>query len=125
MEYTPSIPVLQILVWALVPYTINNFLSLAFLVDVREPIITGALTISLLCLFLFTIWWGQNSGALGTAWAVVSAETIQCIILSFRAMRHREWFSFKGSDFKGSDFKGSDLKGSDLKGSGNEFSNLS
>ena len=120
MEYTPSIPVLQILVWALVPYTINNFLSLAFLVDVREPIITGALTISLLCLFIFTIWWGQNSGALGTAWAVVSAETIQCIILSFRAMRHREWFSFKGSDFKGSDFKGSDLKGS-----GNEFSNLS
>ena len=115
VEYTPSIPVLQILVWTLVPYTINNFLSLAYLADVREPVITGALIISLLCLILFTIWWGQNSGALGTAWAVVSAEIIQCVILSFHAMRHREWFTFKGSD----------LKGGDLKRGSNEFSNLS
>ena len=85
VDYLEAIPVLQILAWTLIPYTINNFLILAFLADGREKIITWALGISLLGVVILMAGWGQNPR--GAGWAVVAGEWLQCGILSFFAVR--------------------------------------
>lgn len=86
-EFEPSIPVLKILVWTLLPYTVNNFLSLAFLANGDETAVLGALSAGLLALAFLTAWWGPAWGPQGAAWAVLYAESLQAIILSFQAAR--------------------------------------
>ncbi len=40
-EYISSVPILQILAWMLIPYTINTFLGLAFLAKRQEAVVAG------------------------------------------------------------------------------------
>jgi O-antigen/teichoic acid export membrane protein len=80
-EYTSSTSLLQILAWMLVPYTINTFLSLAFLAKGEEVVVIGALTVGILTLVVLTIWWEPLAGPRGAAWATLSAEVVQSIIL--------------------------------------------
>ena len=87
-EYRPSIPVLKILAWTLLPYTINTFLNLAFLANGDEPVVLGALSASLIALASLTLWLGQAAGPQGAAWAVLYAESIQSAILLLQAARH-------------------------------------
>lgn len=85
--YQGSIPVLKILAWSLLPYTVNNFLNLAFLANGDEPVVLGALATGLLALVTLTAWWGKAAGPQGAAWAVLYAESLQAAILSFQAAR--------------------------------------
>ncbi len=80
-EYLPAVPILQILAWTLIPYTVNNLLSLAFLAEKRETLVARALTASLLGLAVLLVWWEPLAGGQGAAWAVLAAESFQAIIL--------------------------------------------
>ena len=51
--YTSSIPPLQVLAWILIPYTINSFLSLAFLAEGDVSIIMIALMATIITLAVF------------------------------------------------------------------------
>jgi O-antigen/teichoic acid export membrane protein len=91
--YAASVPVMQILAWTLVPYTLNTFLSLAFLTDGRESILAGALTASLIGLAVTLVWWERAAGVNGAAWAVLFAETLQSAILLLQVLNRRETLS--------------------------------
>jgi O-antigen/teichoic acid export membrane protein len=86
-EYSPSVPVLRILAWTLLPYTFSNFLNLAFLANGDETAVLRALLTSLLALATLTAWWGRAAGSQGAAWAVLYAESLQAAILLFQAAR--------------------------------------
>ncbi len=96
MEYSPSISILQILAWMLVPYTINTFLSLAFLAQGNEGVVTGALTMGIFVLAALTIWWEPLAGARGAAWAALTAEIVQSIILVTKDTRQHHVLSAGG-----------------------------
>jgi Na+-driven multidrug efflux pump len=49
--------------------------------------VLGALSAGLLALAFLTAWWGPAWGPQGAAWAVLYAESLQAIILSFQAAR--------------------------------------
>ena len=87
LAYLPSISVVQILAWVLVPYTVNAFLSLAFLAREDESSIAVALTAGILALVILTIWWEPLIGPRGAAWAAVCAELTQSAILVARDFR--------------------------------------
>lgn len=80
-EYLPSISLLQIIAWMLVPYSINTFLSLTFIIKREESVVVSALIVGILAMVILTIWWVPLAGPLGVAWATLSAEIIQSIIL--------------------------------------------
>jgi O-antigen/teichoic acid export membrane protein len=86
-EYIPSISSVQILAWVLIPYTVNAFLSLAFLAREDEGAIAVALATGILALVILTIWWEPLIGLRGAAWAAVCAELVQSAILVARDFR--------------------------------------
>ena len=92
-EYFSSISPLRVLTWVLIPYTINSFLSLAFLARGEEMIITLALIAGIFALGIFTIWWEPTMGLYGAASAALCAEVLQSIILiawgSIRIPHHK------------------------------------
>jgi O-antigen/teichoic acid export membrane protein len=96
LDYSPSISILQILAWMLIPYTINTFLSLAFLTQGNEGFVTGALTMSIIVLAALTIWLEPLAGARGAAWAALTAEIVQSIILVTQDTRQHHIFSAGG-----------------------------
>ena len=77
-------PILRILAWILVPYTINSFLTLAFVVREREHAVGLALTVSLLGLGIMSIAWIPAYGLEGAAWAALGAESLQAAVLLFQ-----------------------------------------
>jgi len=79
-EYELSIPVLKILAFTLIPYTINSFLSLLFLAWKREQSVLRILMISLLILFGLNLWLIPRTGQLGASWAVLVAEIAQALL---------------------------------------------
>ena len=81
-EYVSSISPLRVLTWILIPYTINSFLSLAFLARGEETIIMFALMVGISVLGILTIWWEPTMGLYGAASAALSAEVLQSIILT-------------------------------------------
>ncbi len=81
-EYVSSISPLRVLTWILIPYTINSFLSLAFLARGEETIIMFALMVGISVLGTLTIWWEPTMGLYGAASAALSAEVLQSIILT-------------------------------------------
>jgi O-antigen/teichoic acid export membrane protein len=87
-EFRLSIPLVKIMAWVIPPYTVTMLLSLAFLANGDESVLTNALTVGLLGLAILTIWWGKTAGPYGAAWAVLYAEYIQAGILLFQAVRH-------------------------------------
>jgi O-antigen/teichoic acid export membrane protein len=83
-EYAASVPLLRLLAWMLVPFTINTYLTLAFVAANREKPVLIALTTSLLALILFNILWTPSFGILGAGWAMLLAECIQAGMLLVR-----------------------------------------
>ncbi len=95
--YVSSIPLLRILAWILIPYTVNMFLSLAFLARRQETVIMRALLVGLLSLAVLTVWWEPLAGSAGMAWAVVSAESLQAVyLLSAQASQSSSEMRAKG-----------------------------
>lgn len=78
--YQLSIPVLKILSFALLPYTINSFLSLLFLANKREKTVLYILGVSVFSLLVLNVWFIPIAGYIGAAWAVLIAECIQAIL---------------------------------------------
>lgn len=76
-EYRPSIPVLRILSFTLIPYTINSFLSVAFLVEKGEKVVVRAVFVSLIILLLLNLWLIPRAEQIGAAWALLVAEALQ------------------------------------------------
>jgi len=83
VEYAPSIPVLKVLSWTLIPYTVNSFLSLALLAAKEERALLRALLVSLIILVLMNLWLIPGAGQIGAAWAILVAETVQSALLLF------------------------------------------
>lgn len=92
-EYEAAVPVLRILAWVLVPYTVNNFLTLSFVVAKKERVIGWVLAVSLLGLGLLSVWWIPVAGAVGAAWAALGAECLQAVLL----LMQRSSLSFSSS----------------------------
>ena len=80
-EFSASAGILQILAWALIPFTINTYLTLSFLASKREKLVGRALTVSLLGLLILNLWWIPAKGPEGSAWAALVAECIQSAFL--------------------------------------------
>jgi polysaccharide transporter, PST family len=80
-EFGASAGILQILAWALIPFTINTYLILWFLASKREKLVGRALTVSLLGLLILNLWWIPAKGPEGSAWAALVAECIQSVFL--------------------------------------------
>jgi O-antigen/teichoic acid export membrane protein len=80
-DFAPSIPVLRILAWVLVPYTLNTYFTLAFVAARQERRVALALAASLLALVLLNLWWIPRLGLSGAAFAVLAAESFQALIL--------------------------------------------
>jgi PST family polysaccharide transporter len=79
--FAAATPILRILAWMLVPYTVNSFLTLAFVASHRVRAVGWALTASLLGLGLLSLWWIPAYGLEGAAWAALSAECLQAVLL--------------------------------------------
>jgi O-antigen/teichoic acid export membrane protein len=76
-EYAASVPVLRLLAWMLVPFTISTSLTLRFVAANREKPVLVALSASLLLLFLLNSLWTPRFGILGAGWAIFLAECLQ------------------------------------------------
>jgi O-antigen/teichoic acid export membrane protein len=72
---------LQILAWALIPFTINTYLTLSFLASKQEGLVGRGLMASLLGLLILNLWWIPIRGSEGAAWASLAAECLQSIVL--------------------------------------------
>jgi len=79
-EYELSIPVLKILAFTLIPYTVNSFLALLFLAWKREQSVLRILMISSLILLGLNLWLIPRTGQLGAGWALLIAEIAQAIL---------------------------------------------
>lgn len=86
-QYLPAIPLVRILAWVLVPYSINSFLTLALLARGEERVIVQALLASTGILAGLNLWWAPGMGASGAAWAALCAEVVQSAALVVLDMR--------------------------------------
>jgi O-antigen/teichoic acid export membrane protein len=93
-EFHASAPVLQILAWALIPFTINNYLTLSFVASKQEWLVGRALAASLLGLLILNLWWIPVWGPVGSAWATLLAECLQSMILLVSLQQSKS--AFKG-----------------------------
>ena len=80
-QYLLSIPLVRILAWMLIPYTLNTFLTLALLARREEREIVRALVLSTVTLVILTMWWVPVAGTAGAAWAALCAEVTQSFML--------------------------------------------
>ena len=87
-QFLPSVPILRILAWALTPYAVNSFLTLAFLARREEQTVVRALAGSTGLLILLIVWWTPSAGAVGAAWAALCAESAQAVYLLSRELRN-------------------------------------
>lgn len=90
-EFAPAIPTLRILAWTLVPYSVNAYLTLAFVARRRTRLVVGALTVSLIGLAALSLWWIPVYGLEGAAWAALAAETLQAMLLLALVHRFRRF----------------------------------
>jgi len=91
-EFAATTPILRILAWMLIPYTVNSFLTLAFVARKREIAVSLALMASLLGLGIMSLAWIPAYGLEGAAWAALGAESLQAIILLLQTPETR-WLS--------------------------------
>jgi O-antigen/teichoic acid export membrane protein len=80
-EFISSMSVLQILAWTLIPFTINTYLTLAYLVSKQEHLVGRALVVSVLGMLILNLWWIPLRGPEGAAWASLISECLQAVIL--------------------------------------------
>lgn len=79
-EYRPSIIVLKILAFTLIPYTVNSFLSTALLAQKREKIVLRVLGVSLFMLLTLNLILVPVNGQVGAGWATLTTEIAQSIL---------------------------------------------
>jgi O-antigen/teichoic acid export membrane protein len=75
--YTASILPIKILAWVLVPFCVNNFLSLSLLAARKEGAILRVQLAGLFALAALSAWWIPAWGLPGAALACLAAETVQ------------------------------------------------
>lgn len=78
--FYPSVTVLQILCWTLLPYTVNSILTLVFLSLRKEISVIITLGSSLMVLAALNYWLIPANGIVGASWAVIAAETGQAVL---------------------------------------------
>lgn len=76
-EYATSTPLLRLLAWMLVPFTVSTSLTLAFVAAHKERPVLVAHTIGLLTLVLCNSLWIPRHGVMGAGWAMLLAECLQ------------------------------------------------
>jgi len=79
-EYRSSIPVLKVLAFTLIPYTVNSFLSLLFLAKKKEKIVLRVLTVSVFMLLTLNFWLIPRAGQVGASWAILITEITQAVL---------------------------------------------
>ena len=79
--YETSVLLLRLLAWNLVPYTMNTYLTLAFVAARQEQPVLLSISVSLTALVLFNLPWTRHVGVTGAAWSMLLAEVIQGIAL--------------------------------------------
>ena len=80
-EYLPSLPILRILAWTLIPFTVNSYLTLSFIASGREWLVGCALAASLIVLVMLNLWQIPGWGPVGSARAALGAECLQAMLL--------------------------------------------
>ncbi len=80
-DFAGAVPLLHLLPWCLIPYSINGFLSLVFLARGRAVAILRALAIATLTLAVLTFWLVPAIGAPGAVVAALAAEIVQSVAL--------------------------------------------
>jgi len=78
--FQDSIPILAILAFTLIPYTVSSFLSLGLLARKKEHIVFAVMAVSLLVLLSTNLLVIPRAGAMGASWSTLIAETTQAII---------------------------------------------
>lgn len=91
--YEASVPVLQILSWTLIPYTVGTFLTLKFAASKRTKPILRASLVSLLALALLGLWLIPKWGLRGAGATILIAETLQTTLLAAQ-WRQNEFSEF-------------------------------
>lgn len=86
--FEPSVSALRILIWMMIPYTINAYLSLAFLAKRQETLVAQALLAGLVTLTVLNAWWIPRIGLAGACWAALVAEVVQAGFLLFCQQRY-------------------------------------
>lgn len=79
-EYQPSIVVLKILAFTLVPYTVNSFLSTGLLAQKKEKIVLWVLGTSLFMLLTLNLIFIPLIGQVGASWAILATEIVQSLL---------------------------------------------
>lgn len=105
--YALSIPVLKILAFTLIPYTVNSFLSLLFLAQKKEKTVLRILGVSALMIFLLNLWFIPRAGQVGASWAILIAESAQAILFLLawlnNPFRQKDTVPSKGTSYELSD----------------------
>ncbi|MDQ3005611.1 MAG: oligosaccharide flippase family protein [Chloroflexota bacterium] len=93
-EYIPSVDLLTVIVWSLVPYTVSAFISVHLVVVGKEIILLKITIVSMaFSIFLF-IWLIKQYGLPGAAWATLIGEIVQAtIFILLQSRKVKRWSS--------------------------------
>jgi O-antigen/teichoic acid export membrane protein len=79
-SYLQGVPLLQLLVWLLVPYSINASLTIRWITHTREKQVALVMAAGLLSALLLNFWLIPLLGITGACLAALGAETLQAIL---------------------------------------------
>jgi O-antigen/teichoic acid export membrane protein len=106
-DYVLSIPVLKILAFTLIPYTVNSFLSLLFLAQKKEKAVLQILAVSALMIFVLNLWLIPQAGQVGASWAILIAEIAQALLFLLvwlnGPLHQKNFIPSKGASYELSD----------------------
>ena len=92
-DFQPTIPVLQIAMWSLLPSLLRGGRTLYWYAQGQEGYVNVVTGLALLAQIGLCLWWIPQYGAFGAAWASVAAETVALALL-WRPIRFstiRQW----------------------------------
>lgn len=81
--FKPSIMILKIIVWALVPYTFSSYFSVSLIMRGAEVVVLNANLICLVASVFLYVFLISAFGVHGAAWAALMLETLLASILLF------------------------------------------
>jgi O-antigen/teichoic acid export membrane protein len=79
-NYSSAIPLLQMLGWSLIPYTISSFISYDLIAREQENTLVKATAISLSLFLVLNIWLVSAYHLTGAVYAALAGETLQAIV---------------------------------------------
>ncbi|MFQ5421547.1 MAG: flippase [Anaerolineae bacterium] len=79
--YTPSVEVLRILAWSLLPFAATLTVSFQLVAQHQERLVLVITFRTLVITAVLTFIGTRTAGLIGTAWAIVAGETLQAILL--------------------------------------------